>query len=179
MFRKSVVVLALTMVFGLVYADHLPLEQVAIGSPEIQLGPIRLEHTTKNDLVKIFGPPTEEKTVPDDQDSKRGERLYSWNINGDKLSVRTWFQPNGESPVDSAEVWGTNALKWARTGKGLNLGDSQTDLRRIYGRRFKSGRRKTDNVLYVVIQWQNGTEVHADFSPENRINHILVNAPVE
>jgi hypothetical protein len=179
MLRKSVMLLAFASMVGWAYADHLSGAQVALGHFETRLGPIWLEHTTKNDLIKLYGPPSEEKTLPDDQDSSRGERLYFWNINGSKLGVRTWFQPKGESSIDSAEVWGTKALKWARTGKGLKIGDSEADLKRIYGRRFQSGRRKGDNILYIFIQWANGTEIHVDFSPQNKISHIQIAAPIE
>ena len=177
--RMAMTLVMFMCLASIAFGDHLPATLQASGVPEGQLGPVRLEYTSKNDLVKIYGPPLEDKTFPDDHDKSRGERSYIWKVDGQKFGVGTWFRPQGESAIDSAQVWkgqGENALM---TGRGLKVGNSLSDVRRIYGKRFKLGRRIDTKRLYIFLQWRNGTELHVDFGPDDRVDHMLLIAPLE
>jgi hypothetical protein len=172
----------LILFFGLLIqlatrADHLPKSKTAGGRPESRLGPVRLDRTRVDELIHVFGKPREQKKISDDTNGTRGERVYSWDVRGAKLEARTWFQPKGESPIDSVEVSGQSSVEFA-TGRGLKLGGTVSEISRLYGRRYQSGKR-SDGLQYVFLQWPDGTELHIDMDRGGHIVRMLLTAPQE
>ena len=161
-----------------VIADHLPSSQLAQGKPETRLGPVLLDQTTVNDLVRLYGEPCGRKVISDDNQGTRGERIYSWKMGPAKLEVRTWFQPKGESAIDSVEVWGDSAEQLT-TGCGLHLGAKKSDINRLYGDRYQSGSKKPHGSAFVFLQWRIGNELHVDLNENGQVDHILLVAPQE
>ena len=159
-----------------VIADHLPPSQLAQGKPETRMGPVLLDRTNVNDLVRLYGEPSGRKVISDDNMGTRGEYVYSWKIGPAKLEVRTWFQPKGESAIDSVEVWGDSAVQFA-TGRGLRLGAKRSDIKRLYGDRYQSGKKQPNGLAFVFLQWSIGNELHVDLNENGRVDHILLVAP--
>jgi hypothetical protein len=60
--QRSILV-AMLLFAGQGKADHLRSSQIERGKPENRLGVIVLERTTKNDLVRLYGSPSDVRTI--------------------------------------------------------------------------------------------------------------------
>lgn len=75
-----------------------------------------------------------------------------------KIEIGTYDDKGNQSIPYSLEAWGNKAEgKIGRTGRGLKLGDSSENVRRIYGKRFLYNK-NNDGTSQIKIQWQDETE---------------------
>jgi|SRR5579872_3690281 len=148
---------------GMVFADHLPTNLVARGKAETTLCGIDVKHSHVSGLLEKLGEPATYDKYPKTEEAAE----ITWEKEGSKIHATI----NVDDIAYAVEVSGAaNAI--AATGKGLGLGQTIADLRRIYGNRFwKHGDE-------ITVQWQDGTELRAKFL-NGRIISLLLIAPVE
>jgi hypothetical protein len=157
---------ALVLVFllpGFIFADHLPANLVALGKPETLLCDIDVNHTTLSDLMKRFSTPLSYKTHPETEEAAE----VIWDQEG----VRIHATINTDNIAYAVEVGGKPS-PIAKTGRGLALGQSSADIKRIYGPRFRQ--RGND----VTLQWNDGTELRVRLT-SGRISSLELIANVE
>lgn len=158
---RSLVLVVLLSVFS--FADHLPANLIARGKPETLLCGIDVNHTTLSDVKKRFSTPLSYKTYPETEEAaeivwdQEGSRIHA-TINADNIAYAV--DVSGKpSPI-------------AKTGRGLALGQSSADIKRIYGPRF---RQRGNN---ITLQWQDGTELRVCLT-SGRISSLELIASVE
>jgi hypothetical protein len=145
------------------FADHLPANLIARGEPETLLCDIDVTHTTLSDLKKRFATPLSYKTHPETEEAaeiiwvQEGSRVHA-TINADNIAY-------------AVEVSGKPS-QIAKTGRGLALGQSSADVKRIYGPRFR--KRGTN----ITLQWKDGTELRVLLTA-GRISSLELIASVE
>lgn len=145
------------------FADHLPANLVAPGKPETLLCDIDVNHTTLSDLKKRFGAPLSYKTHPETEEAAE----IIWEQEG----LRIHATINADNIAYAVEVSG-KASPIAETGRGLGLGQSSADIKRIYGPRFRQ--RGND----ITLQWNDGTELRVRLT-DGRISSLDLIASVE
>lgn len=136
---KRLLALVLLLAGGLsAGADHLPAKLMAMGSPEDTLAGIHLRTATWDGVVKKYGAPTKTVTVPNNPNWTG----YLWDSAGTRLEVEVTHSKTRQY-VDTITVvrvgsslGGDKLADAGATGRGLKLGDSLEDLKRVYGARF-------------------------------------------
>jgi hypothetical protein len=147
-------------------ADHLPATLMAMGSPEDTLAGINLRSATWDHVLKKYGSPAQTIKAPNNP----GWRGYLWQSAATRLEVQvshgktrpyvdtiTVVRLGSASTMDQLAAAGV-------TGRGLKLGDSLDDLKKIYGDRFQlTGQdpvpvqtkpfRMTPGSRIAVVQW--------------------------
>jgi hypothetical protein len=140
-----------------VYADHNPPNEVSQRPSERQLAKIFIMKSTLQDVVKIYGEPTDE--------SNDG---YIWEKEGWTLNC---LIDTPENKVISIEVQGQRMPKSVGvTGSGLKVGDAISSVRRIYGTTFHLG----DS--FVAFEWRDGVTLDIDFDKAGKINRFFLSA---
>ena len=182
---RRVVVVSVAILIGFVStnrADHLPDNLQARGRPETTLAGIRLTDRTKlADVIRRYGKPTKVKAWESDDSNISNSYDYYWVRPGLNLHVLVERLPRkipGWEYVSLLEVDSGTSRKIARTGKGLKVGDSLKDLKRIYGYRFKIRDNPKLKIHDVMIQWRREEySLVATLDRQNRITSLWLSAP--
>jgi hypothetical protein len=162
------------------FGDHLPEKLQARGRPETILGRINLRNTSIEEIVKLYGKPTEEKRWEPSLPNSSGSIDYYWRKKGLNLHVQIQFLPNDPKwkPVGLVEVGVGTLSSKSRTGAGLSLGSTLSDLKRIYGRRFHLRNIPKLKIHDVMIQWRKEEySLVAALDNRNRITSLSLAAP--
>lgn len=120
-------------------ADHLPDQLLASGKPETTLAGINLKTTTLNDVIRMYGPPTREENVSNNQ-TWTG---YVWELPHAKIELGVNRGSSG-TQIESIYVEGTAHGQVGSTGRGLKLGDDIKKLTRIYGSNYEIATLRND-----------------------------------
>lgn len=144
-------------------ADHLPESRVARGPSETTLAGIDIHHSKVKELIERFGKPDSYKKYPETEEAAE----IVWNKDGSTIHATI----NVDDIAYAVEVSG-KPTPITKTGKGLALGASVEDLKKVYGLRYL---RKGDQ---VDLEWKDGTEMRAKLRSQ-RIESILLLANVE
>lgn len=157
-------------------ADHLPAKLIALGRPETMLAgiSIRKPYSSLKDVERTWGPSL---TTTGSQDRNPCDRLVSWSLRGVTVTASVGCDPPGNPVVYTIQVSGTDPARKFAAGFGLSLGDPLEKVYSIYGRRLRlsSGPEGCE----ITIQWENGTELNATVSPDNRVVRIQLLPQVE
>jgi hypothetical protein len=148
---------------GLCLADHLPDNLVQRGKADVLLCGIDVYHTTLADLKKRFGTPLTEKPYPD----ASAEVEAVWEQDGSRIHVVI----DAGHVAEGLDVSGKPSPV-AKTGRGLALGQSLADIKRIYGSRYF---RQGDEIR---IEWEDGTHLTVTLS-SGRISRLQLGAGLE
>ena len=181
MIRRVVGVLIL--ILGLAafdcFADHLPEHQLARGRPETTLARIDLRRTNIEKIVRVYGKPTEEKKWEPGMSNSSGQIDYYWRKKGLNLHVQIEFIAKDPSwkPIVLVEVSEGTSRMIGTTRAGLAVGDTLTDLRRVYGRRFHVRNIPKHDIHDVMVQWRSGYSLVATLNRKNRIVNLFLSAP--
>jgi hypothetical protein len=143
---------SMLMLASICHADHLPVDLLARGKPEKQLAGINLASDKIADIIKRHGKPSkiEKQPSPDDLDMCD----YYWIKAKAKLHVLV-VRSAGLEYISLIEIEGSvNKKGIGRTGRGLKIGDRLSDLRRIYGSRYKIRDIPDRNIHDVMIEWR-------------------------
>jgi hypothetical protein len=140
--KKALVLCCLFLSICKATADHLPANLLTHGKPEEILAGISLAHGDADVVLKSLGPPTRKVTVPNNPQWTG----YAWETPGNRLEVEI-SRGKDKNYIDrvtvvllgGASASGAPAGRDA-TGRGLRLGDSLAQLKKIYGNRFKLGK---------------------------------------
>jgi hypothetical protein len=139
------VLMALFLFPAFLLADRLPDNLIIQGKAETVLCGIDVTNSHDSDLLKRFGKPViylkYPQTVVDAAE-------ITWNVEGSKIHVYI----NGDYIAYAVEVSG-KASAITKTGRGLALGQTVTDLERIYGKKY---RRRGSR---ITLQWEDETEL--------------------
>ncbi len=131
-----------------------------------------------DEVIKLYGPPTsrEDAVVPD---GAGGTRFYKWEWPGLRMSVATFFyyldaqHTISESKVDYVDVWGdASSGAIGTTGRGLQLGSTLEQQKALYGDHYSTPYTAKDGTKYVLVEWEDGTELTIDYGPIGHCNHI-------
>ena len=130
-------------------ADHLPENLLARGKPEKILAGIHLARTKLSDIIKTHGEP-----------SKIEDEDYYWEKDGWTLHLNYYRSEAMKGGyINLIEIEGANVPRQiAATGRGLRLGDTIPDIRRIYGKKFKERKIPEYNIHDVSLQWIRANE---------------------
>lgn len=123
---------ALLLAVGSAYADHLPDAMLAKGKPEVELAGINLEKSKLDDVIRRYGQPAHKLNAPNNP----AWAGYSWEMPHAKLEVNVEEGPKGAEITD-IYIAGTSDAEVGLSGQGLKIGDTLTDLKRIYGPLFE------------------------------------------
>ena len=97
---------------------------------------------------------------------------YEWDTTTSRVRIKTQNVVGLRPKIREVEAWGTNpAGDMGTTGRGLKLGDSIKDARRIYELRQHFGITLSDNVRCGDYAEYPPTLV-LDFDQNNRLNHL-------
>jgi hypothetical protein len=182
---SSVIVSLMLGAGGRAAVQHLPEEHQAKDPPEHVLSGINVYSTLFTEAVKRMGAPTDFKVKEILAGSPpAGTVSYVWRKNGVRLEAAAhYFEESGkriESVLYSVEVWGVKPGlgEVGRTGAGLSLEASLEEVKKLYGDRFLKGR-TSKGLLYVQLEWGDGTQLNLDFDSRGRITHMQLIANVE
>jgi hypothetical protein len=156
-------VVLLAFLSDFTFADHLPPELIATGKPETLLCDIDVNHTTLADLKNRVAKPLSFKNYPETEETAE----MIWEQDGSRIHVTV----NADNIAYAVEVSG-KASPIAKTGRGLAIGQSSADIKRIYGPRFLQ--RGND----ITIQWKEGSELRVRLT-SGRISSLELIASVE
>ena len=161
------------------FADHLPEHLLARGRPETILAGIDLKHTSFEKIVRLYGKPTEQKRWEPGLPNSSGAIDYYWRRRGLNLHVQVEFLP--ERPdwksVGLAAV-GRGTSRKVKTGVGLGIGDTLSDLRRVYGNRYHLRDIPKLNIHDAMFQWrQEEYSLVAELDHKNRITSLTLVTP--
>jgi hypothetical protein len=160
MMRRLIVLLLLSLI-GLSStsrADHLDEKLQAKGTPETTLAGIHLsEHTKIADVIRLYGRPTKREGSESDNPNFATSYDYYWIRPGLNLHVLVQRFPRTMPEweyISLVEVDFGTSHGVAKTGKGLRIGNSLKDLKRIYGHRVQVRDIPEANIRYAMIQWR-------------------------
>ncbi len=162
-------------------ADHLPDNLLAQGRPETRLARIDLKDVELADIIRRYGKPNRVKAWESDRPDFSSSYDYYWLKPGLKLHVVVERllrkDPNWEV-VTLVEVTSGTSRKVGRTGRGLKLGDTLMDLKRVYGFRFKVRNIPKLKIHDVMIEWHREEySLVATLDRHNRISGLTLVAP--
>ncbi len=163
-------------------ADHLPDNLQARGRPETTLAGIHLTEKTKlADVIKRYGKPTKVEGSESDDPNISSSYNYYWIKSGLNLHILVERLPRKIPDWESVsliEVDSGTSAKIASTGRGLKVGDSTKDLKRIYGSRIKMRDIPKLKIHDVMIQWHREEySLLAALDRQNRITSLWLSAP--
>jgi hypothetical protein len=150
---SACVLFSLLLLTSICRADHLPRELQARGNPEKRLAGIYLERSRLADVVRLYGKPSRVEK----QSSTADFDMYDYYSNKPRATLHLVIVRGARigEYISSIEVEGSvGSGMMSRTGAGLRLGSSLTDLRRIYGRRFRERKLPEVEILEVMVQWR-------------------------
>lgn len=157
------VLIALAVFPGIVLADHLPETLLAQGRPETVLCGIDVIRSRTPELLEKFGKPISYDKYPKTEEAAE----ISWDKEGSKIHVTI----NADDIAYAVRVTGARSAI-AKTGRGLELGQTMEDLKSVYGDKFV----KRGNI--ITLQWRDGTEMRVALD-KGRIVSLMLIAPVE
>ena len=174
----SILLLGLSGFCPLTHADHLPDELLAHGRPETRLAGIDLRRAKLAGIIKRYGKPSSVKEWESGDPKVASSYDYYWNKHRLKLKVVIVRLP-GLEYVSFVNVKGPKTLNQiGATGAGLKLGDSLSDLKRLYGHRFKERNIQKLKIHDVMIQWHpEEYSLVATLDRHNRITGLSLAAP--
>jgi hypothetical protein len=160
---------------GSVRADHLPDNKQASGKADTVLCGFDPYSTPMGDILSKLGKP---------------DRIEPWKVN--KVNVTYWWsrglltiQANTyqfgdymNKPPVSIEVNGSDPDGFCTTGRGLKLGDSLADVRRLYGKRYdvrSTGKGKRT----ITIQWKDESTLLVDLTKSGHVEAINALGEIE
>jgi hypothetical protein len=163
-------------------ADHLSPELQARGTPETRLAGVQLGRGRVAGVIRKYGKPTKVIHHPPPPGLKAVDAYeYFWTRPGMKLRLLADDRSGikGGEYISLVEVEGSRAFgAYGRTGKGLKLGDSLADLRRIYGRKYLESKKPELKFHDVMIQWRREEfSLIAEFDDKGRIKKLFLYAP--
>jgi hypothetical protein len=162
-------------------ADHLSHNLAAQGKPETKLAGINLRNATLADIVRRYGPPTKVQGVEEHDPGIASSFDYYWIKSGMHLHILVERFPNKLPDwqyVSLIEVNSSTVNRIGRTGRGLKLGDSLDDLKRIYGPRYYVRNISKFKIHDVMIQWRREEySLVATLDQNNRITKLSLAAP--
>lgn len=129
---------------SLCLAGHLPNNLMQRGKSDALLCGVDVYHTTLADLRKRFGAPLSYKTYPE----TKAHAEVIWEQEGSRIHVTA----HTDNIAYGVDVSGKPS-PMAKTGRGLALGQSLADVKRIYGTRFLQ---RGDD---ITLQWEDETEL--------------------
>jgi hypothetical protein len=174
--------LSIYLFVPVIRADHLPLKDQAKGEPEQMLALVILGRTRVSDVIKLYGKPSELSKEPNPPDLKVVDTYhYYWTKGSTKLHLLVYggAEVKGNEYIAMIEVEGSpSSGQLVRTGRGLKLGDSLRDVRRIYGPRYKVRNIPSLNIHDVMIQWRKAEfSLVAELDAKGRIKKMSLFAP--
>jgi len=162
-------------------ADHLPDNLLARGRPETRLARINLKDVKLADIIRRYGKPNRVKAWESDRPDFSSSYDYRWLRPGLKLHVVVERLPRKDPDwevVTLVEVSSGTSRKVGRTGRGLKLGDTLSDLKRLYGFRFHERNIPKLKLHHVMIQWRREEySLVATLDRHNRISGLTLVAP--
>lgn len=157
------------------FSDHLPSNKVARGKPESTVAGFDIYRTHLKQVFAVLGKPVKMTETPETSDVV-GVKDCEWHRDGLILQVSATTY-KGEDSLTSIEVTGTNVhSRFGRTGRGLHLGDTLADVRRIYGSRVLRSNTKDRGIL-IEIQWEDSSELLLYAKNSKNIDTITLLAP--
>lgn len=178
--RFATVLLILIIFPSIGRADHLPDSLQARGRPETTLARINLKGASITKIVRLYGKPTKEKRLEPSLPNSSGSIDYYWHRRGLNLHVQIEFaieQPTWK-PVVLVEVGVGSSRRISKTGAGIRLGDTLSDLRHVYGRRFHLRNIPKFKIHDVMIQWHREEySLIATLDRHNRITSLSLVTP--
>lgn len=163
-------------------AEHLADEIPAVGRPETRLAGIHLtEYTKLATVIRLYGKPTRVKAWKSDDPKISSQYECYWVRAGLNLRVvvncpANDDPKNGVVGLISADAGTSRNI--ARTGRGLRIGQSLSDLRRLYGHRYKLSYIPRHNIHDVSLAWrQKEYTLIATLNRHNRITSLSLFAP--
>jgi hypothetical protein len=176
--KAVVLMLFLSFASALLLADDLPSRRRAKGSSDTKLAGIDVYTSAIKTVIAKLGDPTKVIDVAD-TGVVAGGRDYEWTKKDLKLVCGTWNDKGENSVVYSVELWGTDAAREiGRTGRGLKLGSTFSDIHRIYGQRMQMS--KLDHgIVQITIQWNDDTTLYLFLNKNGHIDHIHLLASTE
>ncbi len=174
----SILVLSLSGFCQSAHADHLPDELLARGRPETRLAGIDLRRVKLAGIIRRYGKPSDVKAWESGDSKVASSYDYYWNNRGLRLKVVIQRLP-GLEYVSFIEVTGPKTrTRIGATGAGLKLGDSLSDLKRLYGHRLKERNIQKLKIHDVMIQWHREEySLVATLDRHNRITGLSLAAP--
>lgn len=167
--RNAAVLIMLLLSALSASADHAPEWLMSKATPETTLAGLVAGKTTIAEVERRFG-----KAVAQSVAEHGLETEYSWHLALSDLTVTT-IHARGEKRatqiVHSITVRQREGKQsQARTGAGVQFGDTLDALLRAYGTRYlTSWRRLSPESATVTFVFENETELSAGFSDEGRI----------
>lgn len=154
---------------------------IAKDSPEHVLCGIDPFRVDLNNVMHKFGKPTrvEIKTSKDDPSFPQGggEKEYVWVFTDLEIHLYSGFYTDEKTGkvIETLETgMDVKGLKpsgeLGETGKGLALGDSYSDVIRIYGKRVAAQVNLNTGYLCLEIQWKDRTHLSLYFDKNMRID---------
>jgi hypothetical protein len=159
-FFSLLVVISVTAV-----ADHLPETLMARGKLETTLAKVNLETGSVDEVLKRLGPPTRKITAPNNPYWAG----YVWDSPTTRLEVEVTHSKTrqflGGVTVVRMKPADASSDASESTGRGLKLGDTLDDLKRIYGPKLQLVKQEnipadTAPFLYTpgselaIVQWK-------------------------
>lgn len=95
----------------------------------------------------MYGKPSKVEKQPSPPDITLTD--YYWNLSKGRLHLLMV-----QNYISLVEVEGSAESVRLQTGRGLKLGDDLSDVRRIYGSRYKVRKVPSANIHEVMIQWR-------------------------
>lgn len=175
-----------------IIADHLDVKHQAKGKSERILSSIELDKTSIEGAKIQLGDPRIIESYPSDnsKDGSKGERSYTWELDG--LRVRTWsfYDKEKESNIYSVEVWGTSSQgKYGITGRGLELGADIKKQIEVYGGNYHisstygkinaNEHNSVSQIKTAIIEWSDGTQLIVDYDLAGHISHMQLLENIE
>lgn len=152
-----------------VNADHLDENQLSIVPVEDTLCGFRINQSSVHDIEAKLGKHI--RVITD----VTGALTYVWKVGQGELEGTVWSSEGGmQAKVYALIVQGQNLGTCGRTGDGLTLGGSVTDIQHIYGRYGRPD--KTS----AIVQWESGAEIDIDLDSAARIDKMtLISGGIE
>jgi len=187
--RPSLVFLHLVALTSLVYAQvfqnaNIPLSKgllkppttIEISSDTVVSG-IDVYNDSFKQVLERLGKPSRTETSPPRSEWGRTfvTVTYEWEGSATWLKLTTLQQENEEPRITRVEVWGSRPDgEIGTTGRGLKLGETIADARRVYGLRLRFGVTLSEKGrpcrLGNYIEFS--PTLSLEFNDEQRVNHM-------
>ena len=180
--RIMVILAGLVLFASISRADYLADRLPASGKPENKLAGTHLtERTRLREIIKRYGKPTRVKSWESGNPNWSNQYEYYWQKPGLNLRVVVERLPQKIPAWEYISLIEANvgtSAKVGTTGRGLRIGQSLTDIRRLYGRRFKLRDIPKLKIHDVMFQWrQEEYSLVATLDSRNRIVGLSLSAP--
>jgi hypothetical protein len=173
--------------------DHLPEGKIARGKAEHVLAGVNITSftaedevghkyldfkTTITDIETRLGKAGQKRTKGAVWGEKSGACEYIWMKPEAWILVTTFCDADGshDSGVYAVVVSGFSRAKAWKTERGLGLGETISDVKRIYGTRFDIQTNTKTGKKWLTIQWTDGTELNLRFDSKGRIRYLSLTA---